>query len=427
VRILHTSDWHLGLQSGRFSRAEEHQLFFDWLNKTIVEERVDVLIVAGDVFDGMQPSNESLALYYRFLCSVGETGLRDVVIVGGNHDSPSQLDAPAPLLSELNVHVVGGYSREGDLERHLLPLRVRGQEEPVAVCLALPYVHEWRLGIRTTDDPELTRKEFTERFTKLYSEVADLAEQKYPGLPMIGTGHLTMGRTQEGDSPQQIHQVGNIDSLPQEILDARMKYVALGHIHRSFAVEPGRIVYSGTPVPVSLTERLSPRVVMMVDLKHEGSTEDAVTVARREVPVSRELVLIEGREEVVLAKIRALPTDSKLPPFLYLRLMMDEPRPELSTRIREAIETHPTHKRPLLVELRENLTGADAQQGPGDTVALEELSTLEVFAMLCRQQGFEPGDELLGAFNTISSLDHETLMEKIESIEKGVETGGGAA
>jgi exonuclease SbcD len=423
VRILHTSDWHLGLLNGHFSRRAEHEAFLCWLTRTLAEEAVDALIIAGDVFDGVQPSNESLRLYYRFLRELESTGVRDVVVVGGNHDSAAQLDAPREVLAALSVHVIGGYSGDTDQLRYLAPLRVRGRDEPVAVCIALPYIHEYRLGIRTTDsDPEATQRAFIERLRCVYSELANLAEQRYPGLPLVATGHLTMGRVQEGDTPQEIHQVGFIDSLPADLLDARLCYVALGHVHRAFPVERDRIWYSGSPVPVNLVEMRRQRQVLLVELAGTSAENPknhpeasscqqsrAVRVTQLDVPLTRELLEFEGTEEEVLEWVNGLTFKAELPPFLHLRLRVDEPQPQLASRVRAALDKYPSEKRPLLVELREVLCGSNDEPTALEAVSLEDLEPRQVFDLLCKQAGVAPSDELLQAFDFVATAKREEL------------------
>lgn len=433
MRILHTSDWHLGLQSGHFSRREEHEAFFRWLSRTLTDEAVDALVVAGDIFDGMQPSNESLRLYYRLLRDIESTGVRNVVVVGGNHDSAAQLDAPREVLSALSVHVVGGYSGEVDPLRYLAPLRARGSDEPVAVCIALPYIHEYRLGIRTTDsDAEATRRAFTECFRRVYRELADLAEQHFPGLPLVATGHLTMGKVEEGDAPQEIHQVGFIDSLPTDLLDPRLRYVALGHIHRAFPVERDRVWYSGSPIPISLVEMRRQRRVLLVDLCESGAPErhrddsqpspsNSVQVRPINVPLARELLEFEGSEEEVLVWVNGLTNETELPPFLHLRVRVEEPQPQLTTRVRAALERFPLERRPLLVDLREVLCGSSNALSAFEAVSLEDLKPRQVFDLLCNQAKVAPSAELLRAFDFVASAKREELDACVAAASEGLE------
>ena len=112
MKLLHTSDWHLGrMLYTKKERSEEHVLFLQWLLDIIRENQVDVLIIAGDVFDSTSPGNTSLKIYYDFLLKVRNCGCSHVVIVGGNHDSPGLLEAPKEILSVLNVTVVGNRAK----------------------------------------------------------------------------------------------------------------------------------------------------------------------------------------------------------------------------------------------------------------------------------------------------------------------------
>jgi len=106
MKILHTSDWHLGQKFLSKDRIDEHQSALDWLRQTIIEQEIDVLLVSGDIFDIGNPPSYARHLYYRFLTSLQGTYCRHVVITGGNHDSPSMLNAPKELLEILNVYVV---------------------------------------------------------------------------------------------------------------------------------------------------------------------------------------------------------------------------------------------------------------------------------------------------------------------------------
>ena len=108
MRILHTADWHLGKRLEQSERTDEHQAFLDWLILTLQTENIDVLIVAGDVFDTGSPSNTAFEQYYGFLRRVKDTSCREVIIIGGNHDSISTLNAPSTLIKYFNVNIIGG-------------------------------------------------------------------------------------------------------------------------------------------------------------------------------------------------------------------------------------------------------------------------------------------------------------------------------
>lgn len=158
MRLLHTSDWHLGASTGPASRTDEQRWFLEWLRETLAAREIDVLVVAGDVFDSMHPSAEAQAIYYRFLAGAASTGVRDVVVVGGNHDSASGLDAPEAVLAAMDVHIVGGVPASGErLERMVVPLRNRGSDDVSAVIVGDEPPRVEQVGVpRSRDLVQLT-------------------------------------------------------------------------------------------------------------------------------------------------------------------------------------------------------------------------------------------------------------------------------
>ena len=139
MRVLHTSDWHIGRTLYGRKRYEEFESFLTWLAETIQQNRIDALLVSGDVFDTSAPSNRAQELYYRFLCRVAASVCRHVVVVAGNHDSPSFLNAPKELLRALDVHVVG--SSTENTEDEVLVLR-NEQDAPELIVCAVPYLRD---------------------------------------------------------------------------------------------------------------------------------------------------------------------------------------------------------------------------------------------------------------------------------------------
>jgi exonuclease SbcD len=423
MRILHTSDWHLGVSSGPASRIPEQRLFLDWLRGQLESQEIDALIIAGDIFDTMHPSAEAQTLYYRFLATVEATGVRDVVVIGGNHDSPSRLNAAQALLEAVRVHVVGGIPVvEERIERMLIPLRKRGSDEVGAVCLAVPYVHEFWLGIRTSDlDREQTRAEFRARFGELYTLLADAAETRFPGIPIVATGHLTLGTgSKREDYPLEIHRVGSIEGLPIELLDARICYTALGHIHRSYPVANTTAWYSGTPIPYSLTEMDCPRQVLQVDLG-----KDKVQVQPIGVPLQRELVRLQGSSNEVVTELEQLEWTTPMAPLVHIQVETEMAEPGLVRRLHDALEIHDASARPVLVEVKQRSTAVE-QDGTGIPLrSLDELSTAEVFGLLCEARHFEGDDlvQLQGAFQVVQSTQGvalDALLDEIHTVIRAV-------
>ena len=424
LRILHTSDWHLGLATGAVSRHEDHRRFLDWLIDTLEARKVDALVIAGDVFDTFHPSSEALSSYYGFLARVPATGVQNVVVVGGNHDSPAQLNAPREVLTAMNVHVVGGVPPAGDdRDRLLIPLQPRGSPDPTAVCLGVPFVHEYRLGVRTTDpDPTVVRAAFREAFAGLYTDLVDRAEARFPELPILATGHLTLGTgSRRDDYPQEIHQVGTIEGLPTSIIDDRIRYVALGHIHRAYPVHGSVAQYSGSPIPCSVTEMNAPRQVLIVDLPSEGPAE----VQPVDVPVTRGLVTIEGPVQDVLQELRSLTWDTPLPPLVFVQVITDSVVSGLSTQLHECLDAHPESARPALVHVQQRAaTHAEETAAVTPTKALEELEPSEVFDALLATRTYEDAtrSQLRRAFDQIVQVNEDDFSSMLEDVTGGSPT-----
>jgi exonuclease SbcD len=419
LRILHTSDWHLGSSLESASRDDEHRRFLDWLLVTLRDEAIDVLIVAGDVFHYAQPSAEAQRLYYRFLARIGgETKVRQIVVIGGNHDSASRLDAPREVLDALRIHVVGGLATEQtSWERCLCPIESERPGGGVdAVVLAVPFVHEFRLGIRTTGrSPAEITADFREAFKSLYTRLADLAEKRWPGAPLLATGHLTCVGAQAGEYGTEIHQVGTIGGLPGDIFDPRLEYIALGHIHRMFPIEGTRARYSGSPLAMNVLEARSQRFVIRIDLDASLPAGERATTHKIPVPSWREIVEVSGPTEEVLSTLRALKSPLDLPPFVYVKLEVDEYLTDGAFRVNEAIETHPLATRPRVVEIHQKVAGReDVKDDGAERTSLKKMKPEDVFIRLHQAQfKTAPGDLLLTAFRTVlSQLDEPHVTEE---------------
>lgn len=405
LKILHTSDWHLGANLYNSSREEEHALFLEWLLETLRTREVDVLLMAGDVFHYAHPSAEALRLYYRFLARLGqETQVQQVVMVGGNHDSAARLDAPREILDMLRVHMVGGLSRvRAELERCLSPIR-DAQGEVACVIAAVPYVHEFRLGVRTTGRPlPEVRLDIEEAFKGLYSDLADLCEEKYPGAPMITTGHMTCSGANEDDYGTPIHMAALIGGLPPEIFDPRYSYVALGHIHRPFAVDGDRAWYSGSPVPLSVEEARWPQRAILVEVEGRRP-EPQITLEHLEIPRWRELLEVKGSLDELSARLMALSSPCELPPFLYVEVLVEHYKVDIARPLLEALAMHPPERRPRILRVSQTLQAPELEEDPFalPTTPLRNLEPEEVFVRLVRlKHQNEPREELLYAFREL--------------------------
>ena len=398
MRMLHTSDWHLGATLNDFTREPDHRQFLDWLTGIVLERQVDVLVVAGDVFDQANPSAESQRLYYSFLRSLEETPIRQVVVVGGNHDSAARLDAPADLLTRFRVHVVGGLDShwESCLERCLCPIHDQ-QGALAALIVAAPFVNEWRLGFRNLEGSADQRMEtMSERFRAFYRHLADLGEARALGAPLIATGHLACLGSDKDDAPAEIHQVGTLGAMPGSIFDPRYCYVALGHIHRNYAIEGSNARYSGSPIAMNIKEGRSPRYVNLVDVSSTGAT----TVERVQVPDTRAVLALAGTLEQVLPALSELSWGTRLPSMVAVELQVASRQVGLEETVRNHVLA--LDPRPVLVDVHQvQLRASDgAQLDPEVYPRLADLGPREVFRLLCLSRG-ESVEELMPAFEEL--------------------------
>lgn len=406
MRLLHTSDWHLGQTLHNFERGYEHQHFLDWLLDTIVAEQADALLVAGDVFDNANPSAASQKQLYTFLQQARQRAPKlNLIVIAGNHDSPGRLEAPGPLLAAHGIHAIGHVQRDGDgridIGRMVLPLA--GADGQVAAwCLAIPF-------LRPGDVPRIERQDGVEQdpatdpylagIALLYRQALDVAlARRQPGQAIIAMGHCHMvGGAMSNDSERRI-VVGGTEMLPSGIFDSTIAYAALGHLHLAQTVgQQEHIRYCGSPIPLSFAEVAYRHQILRIDL--DGESVAAVTPLT--VPRAVQLLRVPSRPapvDVVLAELAALdlpdlPPDAQ--PFLEVRVLLDAPQPGLRARIEAALDGKP-------VRLAKIETSSAARGAAIEAMTLDQLSQLQpedIFRKLYLQRyNTEAPAEQLSAF-----------------------------
>lgn len=309
MKILHTSDWHIGRALYGRKRYEEFEQFLDWLIGCIKTEKVEALLVAGDIFDNGTPSNRALELYYRFLCRVAGAGCRHVVITAGNHDSPSLLNAPREVLRFLNVHVVGCMSEA--LADELVVLNDSDGSPELIVC-AVPYLRDRDLRRAEAGETfEDKGRKLVDGLRDHYREVGEAAVAKRSALggnlPVVAMGHLftSGGQTFEGDGVRELY-VGTLGQVRADIFPDCFDYLALGHLHVAQRVggsESRR--YSGAPLPMSFGEAAGRKTVVVLDT-------DGGRLAVREitVPLFQALATVRGNWQQISDRVTALKNES---------------------------------------------------------------------------------------------------------------------
>lgn len=401
MKILHTSDWHIGRALYGRKRYEEFDRFLDWLIGCISREGIEALLLAGDVFDNGTPGNRALEQYYRFLCRVAGAGCRHVVITAGNHDSPSLLNAPRELLHSLNVHVVGCMT-EAPQDELLLLKDADGRPELI-VC-AVPYLRD--RDIRRSEVGETCQdkdRKLTEGIRDHYRQMGELALAKRAelgiNLPIIAMGHLftSGGQTVEGDGVRELY-VGSLGQVRADNFPDCFDYLALGHLHLAQRVGGAdNRRYSGSPIPLSYGEAGQRKLVLVVDTDEEG-----LSVREICVPSFQALATVRGDWNQIAGRIAAMKEEAT---SIWLEVIYDGDQVigDLQERLRGVIDgTSLEILRTKNLRLVERTLSRMASEETLDDLDPQEVFArcLEAHAVPQEQQG-----ELVAAFReTVAAL-----------------------
>jgi DNA repair protein SbcD/Mre11 len=311
MRILHTSDWHLGKRLFKLDRTEEHEAFLSWLIVTLVDRKIDVLLIAGDIFDTPSPPHQSLELFYRFLHRLSTETTAQAFIIAGNHDSGVLLDAPALLLKQHRTHVWGKLSP--DPKDHWISITCG--EETLELC-ALPFFRSFELLPQGEGDIQEALKSYFAR------------DSKYPKILML---HHLAGEFKAAGS-EQVISLSGLESIPS-ILFENFDYVALGHIHKPQKAGP-KAYYSGSPIPMRFSET-NAKFVMELEIKEKKIT----SIERLPIPVSRKLTSFKVDEKNWKEEISKADFNSPLPAVVDIQITLDAPKIGLIDEIKKVLES----------------------------------------------------------------------------------------
>lgn len=400
MKILHTADWHLGQRFCDHDRIEELAAFLKWLITVIQERHIDALVHAGDVFDTGNPPNYALEMYYNFLRDIAQTECSNVIITGGNHDSPATLNAPKSLLRAFNIHVVGAAT--GDIVDEKIILKTRAHTEIGVVC-AVPFLRDkdirYSIAGETADQRE---QRIVEGIREHYRCVAEcVIDEKKRGLPVIATGHLFAAGSELSDAEHPI--VGNLGAVGADIFPDIFGYVALGHIHRPQTVG-GRehIRYSGSPIPLSFKETEHKHQVVIVEFMNG----EVASIEPIDIPVMRHLIRFAGTPEKILENIGNFTSNDELIAWGEVTATLSAPRPQLQAEVRNV-----TEKKPLeILQTKIQWSGAARSLAEIEqTRDLKELSINEVFRLRCESKNYSPekAAALAATFAELLSLKQE--------------------
>lgn len=396
MKILHTSDWHLGRTLYGKKRYAEFERFFEWLLQTLEKEKVDLLLVAGDIFDTTTPSNRAQQLYYQFLCRAAKSVCRHIVIVGGNHDSSTFLDAPKELLANLNVHVVGSPSE--NRENDLLTLYDPNGKLEVLVC-AVPYLRDRDLRTYTADeDPGEKDQKALEGITRHYKELADMAQAKRQAegryIPIIATGHLFAagGHLREDEGIRELY-VGSLLRVGANCFPSCLDYVALGHLHIPQNIAGlDKIRYSGSPLSTSPSESGREKSVTLAELSEKNLRIKAVPV-----PIFQRIERLSGDMEKLSRQLMEIRSQGNL----WLEIVYEGE--EWIPNLRERLDSLTAGTEIEILRIRNPKALQAVLRSEKAEKELDELTPSQIFVR-CMEARKVPDEERPGLMSTYTEV-----------------------
>jgi exonuclease SbcD len=401
MKILHTSDWHLGKSLYGRKRYDEFKSFLDWLLDVIELEKTDAVLISGDVFDTSTPSNKAQELYYNFISKA--SGLcKGIVITAGNHDSPTFLNAPKSLLKALKIHVTGSITKNHEDEIVVL----EDNKIPFAIICAVPYLRD--RDIRTVETGETADDKNLKLISGIkehYEKICFLAKQKqeqlktkgFDNIPIICMGHLFAagGTTIEGDGVRELY-VGSLARTGTDIFPDFIDYTALGHLHIPQKVSGKENVrYCGSPIPMGFGEALQDKKIIIAEFKDKTPKINEILI-----PCFQELVKIKGSIDEISEKIEELKA-KKSSAWLEIEYTGSEVSGNLRQSIEEKIEnTDMEIRRIKNKKIIESLKSSAKHEQ-----TLDDLDVNQVFEKCLEAFEVNPEDknDLISAYNHIVS------------------------
>lgn len=402
--IIHTSDWHLGRTLYTRKRYDEFAKFLEWMAEALKSSCANVLLIAGDIFDTTLPSNRAQELYYTFLKDAAQSGCRHIVIIAGNHDSPSFLNAPRDILKIMNVHVIAQAGQSLDQEVLLLK---DAQGHPELIVCAVPYLRDREIRrVEGEESPKDKEMKLVEGIRSHYAAVGDhaLALRNQLGLdiPIVGMGHLytSGGKTVDGDGVRELY-IGSLAHVTSAIFPDCFDYVALGHLHVPQSVGQSNVHrYSGSPLPMGFGEARQQKILCQVTF--EGCKADVQPI---EIPTFQRLESIKGDWEMISRRLNEL-RDEESSIWLEITYEGNQVMADLKSQIDDCI----ADSRLDVLRIKNRQLSEEVLAKASEDEALEDLDPLHVFDRLLdsRKTAEEQREELRQTYQEVIATLHET-------------------
>ncbi|MBR0150313.1 MAG: exonuclease SbcCD subunit D C-terminal domain-containing protein [Synergistaceae bacterium] len=377
MRILHTSDWHIGKKLMEHERLDEFRKFFAWLEDVIQRKNIDALVVAGDIFDNGKPSTDSQEIYYTFLGRVAGKSCRHIIITSGNHDSPQFIDAPSEIMSRCDIHVIG---RASDDE--IITLRDSNGSPEMIVC-AVPFLHDSDIRTAKAEDKfQDIERQIKAGIANHYAEIFTRAREIRGGydIPIIAMGHLFLeaGKTY-GEEGERNAYLGTAIKLGSDIFPEDIAYTALGHLHSPQNVGRENIRYSGSPITLSFGEwdsQKGQKSVSVVDF--DG--RNFAGVKEIAVPVSQKMARVAGDTAGIETEIRRL-VEADESVWIEVTYTGDVKPENLQERLEDIVKGSKAEI--LSVKSVDRHKTSDSHGESSEPISIDDIKPLEMLKRYC--------------------------------------------
>lgn len=386
MKILHTSDWHLGQNFFTKSRKDEHQAFISWLLDLVADEQIDAVVVAGDVFDTGTPPSYARELYNQFVVDLQQQKCV-LIVLGGNHDSVSTLNESKQILACLNTFVVA--STGIAIEEQVFEIPTKHGETGAILC-AVPFIRPRDVIQSNAGETGLEKRQaLGDAIKQHYQLLFEMAQEKKLSLgidvPIIATGHLTAMGVSQSDSVRDIY-IGTLDGFAADGFPPA-DYIALGHIHKpQIVAKSEHIRYSGSPIPLSFDELNTQKQVMLIEF--EGAQRKALVPI--DVPVFQPMAVLKGdlpKLEKDLLQFSEN-TDDK-PVWLCLEVETQDYLSDLQQRVQTMVEGLNVE----ILQLRRTRNSQRHLLAQQHKETLSELKPEDVFEKRLEMENFESEEE----------------------------------
>jgi len=387
MKILHTSDWHLGQNFFTKSRKEEHQGFINWLLQQVANEQVDAVIIAGDIFDTGTPPSYAREMYNQFVVDMQQLNCV-LVVLGGNHDSVSTLNESKQILACLNTFVVASTGTSIDEQVFTIPDKL-GQ--PAAILCAVPFIRARDVLQSTAGETGLQKRQalgdaIKQHYQTLYQLALTKRQDSGLELPIIATGHLTALGVSQSESVRDIY-IGTLDGFAADGFPPA-DYIALGHIHKpQIVAKSEHIRYCGSPIPLSFDELGTQKQVMLVEFI--GAQRTSLTPIS--IPVFQPMQVLKGDLVTITAALQPFKHQgaSDLACWLCLEVDSQDYLSDLQQRIQDMTQGLNVE----VLQLRRSRNDRRQLLSQIQTETLAELSPHDVFEKRLAMESFETNSE----------------------------------